>query len=450
MKRRSFVKLSAPFTLGSILGKGLNPIAIDNFGLSAALNCNYTDRSVVIIQLLGGNDGLNMLVPLDQYDRYKQLRPTIGLPNTGLDAVINLDNTLPTAGQLGLHPTMTGLKDLYDAGKVKIIQGVGYPGMNRSHFAGVDLWLKGNGAGSKYNYNTGWMGRFLKASYPNLIGRPTLTKPDPVGIRLSGSSLAFHVEGSYPTNVKINQDPAAFYNQVQNAGLPPIADIPNSDHGKALRFISSVENTAKSYSGRISETFNAGTNTVSYPDNSLSNQLKSVARLISGGCKTKVFYTAFGEFDTHGGQVVSGNPTIGTHANYLQELSSSIKAFQTDLTNQNLDNQVLSATFSEFGRTAYQNGSSGTGHGTSAPMLLIGSGLNPGVLGDVPTLSNLSYYWSLVQYDYRSVFSTILQDWLGADGSIIDSVGFNNFIGNKPPLILDSMKVDPSCYYSPS
>ena len=412
------------------------------------------DRVLVLIQLKGGNDGLNAVIPLPQYDTYANLRANIHIQENQL---INLDTTLSSADQVGLHPMLQGMKALYDKGWATLVQGVGYEDMNQSHFKGTDLWMTGgDGTTANNNIPSGWIGRALQAFYPDVAGAPTTDMPDPLGIQIGDTnpSLGFHTETEHQNVINLSgQDPSGFYTLVQTIGGAPIFNLPDSDHGDELAFIMGVEQSVNAYAQRISQVFNAGSNSITdYPapinnNVSLADQLKTIARLVKGGCKTKIYLCQLTGFDTHSGQIVDGNTTTGEHADLLGYLSDSVKTFFDDLEGLGVADQVAACTFSEFGRCAKENGSLGSDHGTLAPMMLFGKNIQPGVQGTNVNLSNLTNDNQLqgVQHDYRQVFATLLQDWLGASPYILEQTMFEGYV--KLPVVDSDAIVDPSCYW---
>ena len=455
MQRRNFLKILpaagiAPFTVN---GFPMRPFS--NSQMSRILNTceGVEDRVLVLIQLKGGNDGINTIIPINQYDRYAELRPLIKVPETGGDRFIRLDNTLPLADQVGLHPVMTGVKSLYDKGWAHVVQGVGYENINGSHFKGTDLWMSGgDGTPDKFNLRSGWMARALQAMYPEVKGAPVLPdKTYPLGIQVGdpNPSLGFHAETEHQNVINLyGQDPAGFYSLVQTIGGAPLETVPDSDYGDELAYIMGVEKAVDSYSEYITKAFNAGSNALSnYPQTTLANQLKTIARLIKGGCKTKIYLCNMGGFDTHGDQLApEGLVTLGGHADLLRRLSDAVQYFFNDLDGMGLGDQVAACTFSEFGRCAKENGSAGTDHGTLAPMLLFGKALKAGVSGTNVNLGNLTGDNQLqgLQFDYRQVFATLLQDWLGASNNVLSTALFDGFA--KMPLIDAQMVVNPDCY----
>ncbi len=415
--------------------------------------CDVTDRSVVIIFLNGGNDIINTAVPLDQLSDYANFRPNVRLPESSL---ITLDNSLPDAQQLGLHPRLTDFKTLYDEGMLNIVQRVGYAQPNKSHFKSLDNWLTGSG-GSHQDVPTGWIGRFLKDRYPGYNGSPFLGEPDPLGILFGNmNATGFHTfeEHSYEINLS-GQDPSGFYTLISSLGGAPIPNIPNTEQGEMLEHIATIESSVNVYAQRISETFNNGSNSsIAYPNNSLGNQLRTIARMLKGGSRTKVFMATTGGFDTHGYQVTPGNTVEGNHADLLGGLGGSVKAFQDDLAQLGLDNNVMTVIFSEFGRKIIQNGSYGLDHGTLSSMFVVGKGVDGGVVGNNIDLSNQDNPGAAnpnqLKYDYRQVFSTILQDWLGANNTSLQSTFLSaSYYSTKLPLINNSNIVPSDCYYTP-
>ena len=451
MKRRNFLKIfpAASVTPFVVNGHPLRPFANSKIAKILSGCDGVEDRILVLIQLKGGNDGVNTVIPLNQYDTYANLRPTIKIPETSL---INLDSTLGNNEQVGLHPSLQSLKTLYEQGKAAIVQGVGYQDMNQSHFKGTDLWLSGGDSTTDgNNIPSGWMGRSLQAFYPDVAGAPTADMPDPLGIQIGDSnpSLGFHTETEHQNVINLSgQDAAGFFSLIQTIGGAPILNIPDSQHGDELAFIMGVEQSTSQYAQRISQVFNAGSNSISsYPTgNVLADQLKTIARLIKGGCKTKIYLCQLGGFDTHSAQIINGTPDAGDHADLMEALGDSLKTFMDDLEGLGLADQVVACTFSEFGRCARQNGSDGTDHGTLAPMFIVGKNIAPGVQGTNVNLSNLTPDGQLqgVQHDYRQVFTTLLQDWLGAGSDVLEEAMFDGFA--KVPLVDAAAVVSPDCY----
>ena len=448
MKRRDFLQklpiLAAPILLSGIpirlLGK-------ENEFFQLAASNPDSDRVLVLIQLHGGNDGLNTLVPINQYSQYYSLRSNIAIPQTGAGKYIALDNTLPDNAKIGLHPSMTGVKSLYDQGKVAIVQGVEYENLNQSHFRSRDIWFMGG------NYNdyisSGWAGRYLDNVYPNYPDNyPNPEMEDPLAIEVGqGVSLIFHRDSGMPTSISVN-DPEGFFNLINTTGTEPPESIANSYYGEELRYILDFDKQSDKYADRLRNVYNQGANSgvvyptsynstspSSYAKNELAPQLKMIARLLSGGCKTRVFMVRITKFDTHAQQVENYDPSVGKHAALLYHISGAMEAFQNDLKALNLEDRVMSVTFSEFGRRAQSNGSYGTDHGTSAPMFVFGKCVKPGVVGVNPDLSNLDNGNLRMQHDYRQVFTALIQDWMGASSEGLKATHFETFTDKKADIV---------------
>ncbi len=454
MKRRNFIKLA---TATSALG--LMPFEINALlkTVDLPIDCgDISNRKLVLVNLVGGNDGLNTTVPINVYDQYANLRPTIKIPNSGANGFITLDSSLADNQQLGLHPALTGFKSLYDAGELRILQSVGYPSQNKSHFASKDIYSTGNDGNSWNNGTTsGWVGRFMEKFYPEEV-----EETYPLGVQMGSSKteLGFHGAEEHGLSINITgQDPAGFFTEISSLGGDAPSTIPNSDFGTELNYIIDINKTSNRYSKAISEAFDKGKNSVTstYEDNDLSNQLKTVARLISGGLKSKVYLVSIGGFDTHNSQIETNGDIKGKHHELLTEVSTAIKAFVKDVNDQSLGDDIVGLTYSEFGRKAKENGNLGTDHGEIAPMFIFGKPVNGGVSGINVDLSEATqdnnYQIETIQFDYRQTIATLLQDYLGAPDTVIDNTFFNHsnnnsFINQKiPELIKDTHSIVTGC-----
>lgn len=375
------------------------------------------DRVFVVVQLNGGNDGLNTVIPLDNFSRYANARKNIFIDQTKVLKLKGYDH-------VGLHPAMTGMQQLFNDGKLHIIQAVGYPQPNFSHFRATDIWM--TASDSKQVLNSGWIGRFLDELYPGFpSGYPNATMPDPLAIQI-GSVTSLTLQGPIqPMGVSIS-NPASFYSLVNNVQDP----VPNTLAGAELTYIREMSRQTQKF-GDVIKTANAKvTSQGVYPTgNSLADQLKIVARLIKGGLKTKIYMVNFGGFDTHSNQVTTGDTASGTHARLLGNVSNAIKAFMDDLRQLGVEDRVVGMTFSEFGRRILSNGSSGTDHGAAAPLFVFGAKVEGGISGNNPTIpatatvgDNIPY-----QYDFRSVYASILSNWLCVDAGMLNTVMLKNF-----------------------
>jgi uncharacterized protein (DUF1501 family) len=445
MDRRELLRLSSLFGTGMLLKLNGVPLhAFEGNGfLQTMASKSLNDKVLVLIQLHGGNDGLNTVIPINQYGNYYNLRPNVAIPQSGARKYITLDSTLPDNRQVGLHPDMGAAKAMYDEGNMAVIQNVSYENMNGSHFRSRDIWYMGG----DYNdyFSSGWMGRYLNHYYPNYPENyPNAAVPDPLAIEIgTGVSLAFHRNEGIPAGLSI-QNPNAFYDLINSVGVDPPINFPDSHAGNELEYIMQIERQSNDYAGRLKDVYNAGSNSNTvYPDvypfiapgafvnNPLAPQLKIVSRLLSGGIGTKVFLCRIGGFDTHANQVINNDTTMGSHAALLHHISTAVKAFYDDLRNLGLADRVLTMTFSEFGRRIQSNNSFGTDHGNAAPMLVFGTCINAGVYGENPNLVNLQSGNVPMQYDYRQVFSSVVKDWFQATDEAIESVKFENFIDNR-------------------
>lgn len=445
MKRRNFIRLSASGSAGAFMLNGHVVSAFSETSLLSQIPEDVlNDRCLVMVQLRGGNDGLNTIIPLDQYDTYANLRPTIKLKNSGSNAAIQLDSTLSNENQMLIHPSLSAFKELYDSGKLNIVHSVGYPIVNKSHFAGRAMMFKGgDGTPENSQKTSGWMARFLHSRYNYEDFQ------DPLGIQLGSKkpSLGFHSEHEHKVDVNLSgQDISGYYNVISNIGNPKPESSTDSDYTDNIDFISSIEQSTTAYSQRISQVFNAGSNVGSYPDYDLANQLKTVARMIKGGSRTKMFLVVINGFDNHAKQVSSSSDSHkGDHADLLKAVGDSIKAFHNDLDAMGIEDKVVTATFTEFGRKPKENGNLGTDHGNLGPMFIIGKHVKGGVTGTNMDLSSVVKHYdeSQMQHDYRQVFSTLLSDFLGTHPGIIENTEFTPFDGtNKLDLIQDNQKSD--------
>jgi uncharacterized protein (DUF1501 family) len=416
MKRRDFIK-TAPMAALPVVLSGMSMRAFGSSPLLAALAASAAsnDHVLVIIQMVGGNDGLNTVIPLDQYSNLSTARSNILIPAA---QVLPLNGTTAT----GLHPSMTGLQSMYNNGFLKIIQSVSYPNPSYSHFQATDIWITGEDNGQ--SLTTGWAGRYLNYEYPNFpTGFPNTTVPDPLAIEI-GTSLSPVFQGPASEMAMAVTDPASIYNLAN--GIQSAA--PATPAGYELTYIREVAQQTNQYAGVLATAYNAGSSTASlYPTGSkLGAALQAVAKLISGGLQTKIYMVSTandGSFDTHHAQVANGSPATGTHANLLQNLSDCIKGFHDDIQQSGVADRVIGMTFSEFGRRIISNGSIGTDHGAAAPLFVFGNKVQSGILGTNPQIpagatdnDNLP-----MQYDFRSVYASLLQDWFCVDDADINS-----------------------------
>ncbi len=377
---------------------GLSVSAMPSRLMESMINGD-SDRVLVMIDLLGGNDGLHTFIPLDGYDNLANARQNIILPESQL---------LSFTDTIGLHPEMSGIQNLYNNGNLSLVQGVGYPNQNRSHFRSEDIW-KSASAADEY-LSTGWMGRYLDSVFPGYPeDYPNPDCLDPFAVTL-GSSISVTCQGA-ASNFSM-----AVLNTNNIGGLDTgiEAPLPNDCYGQELGFLVDSFKKSNDYGARMVEAIDAGnSNENLYPGTNLGNQLKTIAKLISGGLQTKIFVVTLGGFDTHADQIDGNDPTKGWHADLLKNLSDSIYAFQEDIKMLGIQDRILGMTFSEFGRKIISNGGLGTDHGSAAPMLLFGSCVGQSVIGDNPQIgTNVDPEEGVaMQYDFRSVYGSVLMDW---------------------------------------
>ncbi len=362
------------------------------------------DHVLVVIQLSGGNDGLNTVIPFGTPEYYRA-RPGISVAEKDVLKLSNADG-------LGLHPALAGLRGLYDEGQVAIVQGVGYPNPNRSHFKSMDIWhaadLNANGDGwlGKYfdseccGFGKGESGAAEGAGGPAgiAIGR---TAPHAMQGR-SSRAVSFESADLFRwSGQDISKELAARYDELNRRESG--GDSSNAD------FLTRTALDAQVSSDLIRKAV-AQRSGVNYPGNELGNQLRMVASMIKAGLRTRVYYVSLGSFDTHAGQ----GANQGRHANLLRSWSDSVRAFTTDLKQQGNADRVLTMTFSEFGRRVSQNASAGTDHGTAAPMFLTGPMVKPGVHAEHPSLKDLDEGDLRHKVDFRGVYASVLDHWMGA------------------------------------
>ncbi len=414
INRRDFIRLSS-------LASASLPIALSGYPLFAnekPANLNFdadNDNVLVLVQLQGGNDGLNTLFDLNQYDNLQNVRSNIIIPENQLLS-INADT--------GFHPSMTGMQGVWEKEKLSIIQNVGYPNQNRSHFRSTDIWHTASDADEFIA--TGWLGRYFSLQNDQFpTGYPNDDHPHPFAITI-GKIVSETCQGTNANFSMALTDP-------ENPGTASVFDntnLPNNCYGDALQFVDDIAKQTNAYASVITNAAAQGNSlSTKYTDSDLSEKLKNVARLIAGGLKTKVYIVQLGGFDTHDSQVIDGNNSVGIHANLLQELSDAIAAFQEDLELLNINNRVVGMTYSEFGRRIRSNGALGTDHGTAAPMFLFGDCVNNKILGDAPEIDTQVDQFEGVpmQFDFRDVYRTIITDWLGGTVTDANTVLFRSF-----------------------
>lgn len=403
------------------------PFAFNNFKYEAITKSLFNvpkiaeDRVLVLIRLNGGNDGLNTVIPIDQYENLLLHRPNIIQPESSLIAL---------NASVGLHGSMTGMANLFNQGKLSVIQNVGYPEQNRSHFRSMDIWNSGM---MDVNATQGWLGRSFDLNYPNFpADYPNADFPDPFAISMGYevSATCQGLMGNFSHTVVNPFDDVNFSSSVGvNDG---------TYYGNHMEYLTMIIAQTNAYGNQVNAAANAGStlSTLYDVNNQLAVQLQYIAQMISGGLKTKVYIVNINGFDTHDLQVTNNNPTQGAHAQLLKSLSDAIAAFQDDLALLGLEQKVAGMTFSEFGRQIASNGSQGTDHGDAAPLFMFGGCVSNGIYGSNPIIPTEveSQQGLPMQIDFRDVYATVLKEWFVVDPAEIQTlfehqVTFYNFLG---------------------
>lgn len=392
--RKDFLRISALASASFMLPKFLRGSNEESKSVLEKLFLPQTNgKRLIVVQFAGGNDGLNMLIPHGD-DLYHSNRPGIGIK---MPDILKLDD------HYGFNPSMNGMRDLYNAGHVAAINCVGYPDPNRSHFRSMDIWQ--SGCGPDQYLTTGWIGRYLDACGETTVPHKAIEIDDTMSMALKGETR----------NGIASRNPKRMKLLTEDALLMQIANDykhHESDHALVDYLHQSLTETAESANYLI-EKAKAGGAKAFYPQHAFGKQMKNIADLIVAGSETTVYYVSMSGFDTHAGQNNQQNRLLGVYSQAMEALSKDLKdAGQWDNT--------LVLTFSEFGRRVKQNASQGTDHGTANVVLLAGGSLKKkGVISEKPDLQNLDDGDLIYKVDFRQVYATILQNWLGTDHEIV-------------------------------
>jgi uncharacterized protein (DUF1501 family) len=354
-----------------------------------------------VVQLTGGNDGLNTVIPYTD-PRYAKLRPSIGIPKAD---VIRLNDTL------ALHPAMKALGKLYDDNALSVIQGVGYPNPSQSHFHSMDIW---HTAKTEGKLTEGWLGRACKQQPMAGFHLAESTK-EAAPLALTGAptrvpSLTSLADFQLKLAAQAEAEKAKQKDLLEAAATGGATSEPS-----LLDFVKRTALNTYDSTEKLARLKAAYSTKVNYPNTPLATRLKLAAQMIDADLGTRFFYVAQDGFDTHAGQ---GGGT-GAHAMLLTTVAEAIAAFYSDLKQHGHAKRVCIMTFSEFGRRAHENGSNGTDHGSAAPMFLVGDRLGSGIVGEHPSLEKLDEGNLIYAIDFRTVYASILNDWLGLDSSTI-------------------------------
>src|SRR5579859_7089780 len=411
LSRRAMIKdgmlvVSAGMVMPSIFSRGVasaKALTLDGARHSLAA----TDRTLIVVQMAGGNDGLNTVVPYTD-PLYKKFRPTLGIPDS---QVLQLD------GRLGLHPNLAPLKQFWDQGHLAIVEGIGYPNQSLSHFQAMDIWqtLDMNGNGSD-----GWLGK-LVSGWVDQDGHPF--KAMNIGVQ-TAQALA-SISTPVPTltstqSYRLVADPVD--HDGGNARLQALMKLYNT-YPKSSPYAALLDTTALGAQEGTRELHQADLTyqpAVQYPIGPFAAGLKVLAESIVQDLGLRVGYVTLGGFDTHANQ-------LQTHNTLMKTLADGLNAFYTDLIHHNKADDVIIMTWSEFGRRVEENGSLGTDHGTAAPLFVLGNAINKGIYGEPPSLSSLDQNGNLkYTVDFRSVYATVLDRWLGASSKDVLGASFNS------------------------
>jgi len=351
-------------------------------------------KILVVVQMSGGNDGLSTVIPYAD-DTYHKLRPVIG---HDASTVHKLND------YVGLHPALGPVADMIQAGKAAVIQGVGYPNPNRSHFRSIDIWQ--SGSSSEQIVSSGWLGRFFDNACPGCDPKVGISIGQQLPLAMHGEKvmpLAFE----RPETFRYNGPDREHYLKLNSHTSDGAPESHKTSPAGELDFLHRTAMDAQLSSEKILQIVRGYQSTSQYLGGEFGQGLRTIAAMIRGGLPTRVYYVSLTGFDTHAGQ-------RGRHDNLMKQFAQGIEAFWKDMQNQKNDQRVLMMTFSEFGRRVAQNASAGTDHGTAAPMFMFGSSVKAGVIGKHPSLTDLDHGDLKYTTDFRSVYATVLQSWLDA------------------------------------
>jgi uncharacterized protein (DUF1501 family) len=382
IKRKEFIQVGSLATASLMLPKFLK--AFESGAMVPAGN-----KVTVVLQLSGGCDGLNQIIPV-RNDLYFKARPKLGIAK---------DKALSLTDEVGIHPALSGLKELYDDGSMAILHNVGYPNPDRSHFRSMDIWHTGSQS-SEY-WSTGWVGRYLDAQC-NGCDKPTqaIEMDDVLSLALKGDDIK---------GIAV-KDPRRLYGTANEKYFKEINKNHKDEPGEQpVDYLYKTLAETMSSADYIFQKSKMHPSAADYPKTDLGNSMKTIASLIFSDINTKVYYVSLGSFDTHINQEQQ-------QQRLFTELNDAVKAFTKDLKANGRFNDVLLFTFSEFGRRVAQNASGGTDHGTSNNMIFIGGGLKQkGLINEMPNLGDLDEGDLKYKIDFKNVYATVLKNWLNAD-----------------------------------
>ncbi|MFN4260148.1 MAG: DUF1501 domain-containing protein [Gemmataceae bacterium] len=391
LNRRAFLHTS--LAAGGFVGLGSTmPRFLERTALAApkSSQAGAKDTILVVVQLTGGNDGLNTVVPFKDPE-YAKLRPTLKLPEAQLKKVTD---------DIGLHPSLTGFAELLEDQALCIVQGVGYPNPSQSHFRSMDIW---QAADTAQTLTEGWIGKALKhlpeTQSFHLSERessPLALTGAPVRVPTIQSLEEFQLRVAAMSKTDRQEQQAIIEGATQStSGKPNLLDFVQQTAANTYASSKRLQEIGKNYQPKVP-----------YPNTALANRLKLAAQLIDADLGARLFYVALDGFDTHANQA-------NAHANLMQQLSGAVTAFYKDMAARGHKDRLLIMTFSEFGRRARENGSRGTDHGSAAPMFLVSGKVKPGLVGAHPSLTQLEAGNLKFHTDFRRVYAAVLENWLG-------------------------------------
>jgi len=382
IRRKEFIQVGSLATASMLLPKFLK-------AFESGTMVPPGNKVTVVLQLSGGCDGLNQIIPV-RNDLYYKARPRLG---------ITRDKALSLTDEVGIHPALSGLKELYDDGSMAVLHNVGYPNPDRSHFRSMDIWHTGSQS-SEY-WTTGWVGRYLDAQCMG-CDKPTqaIEMDDVLSLALKGDEIK---------GIAV-KDPRRLYGTANEKYFKEINKNHANEPGEQpVDYLYKTLAETMSSADYIFQKSKMHPSAADYPKTDLGNSMKTIASLIFSDINTKVYYVSLGSFDTHINQ-------DGQQQRLFTELNDAIKAFTKDLKANNRFDDVLLFTFSEFGRRVAQNASNGTDHGTSNNMMFIGGGLKQkGLINEMPNLADLEEGDLKYKIDFKNVYATVLKNWLNAD-----------------------------------
>ena len=409
MKRREFIHNFSHALAGSTILPHLNYLDASK-KYSLLNNTAEPGKILILLRLDGGNDGLNMITPMDQYANLNKVRPHVIIPEKKLIQIGKND--------LAFHPEFKDMKLLFDEKRMKIIQNVGYANPDFSHFRSSDI-LQSASDFSEF-VSSGWLGRLVEHDHPSFpVSYPNSKYPDPLAIELGYSnSLLLTGRSSFPGFIPGSPDNIMeIINEFDNS-------YPNTYAGDKLNYIQTIAKQSNLYSSVVKDAYKKGNHTFQFPNDNLGSQFYQLSRFIRGGLNTRIYHVSTGGFDTHDSQVNQDDHSKGIHAILLKSVNDCIISLMKCLDQTKDSDRIMIVTFSEFGRRIVSRSTGGTDHGTAFPMMIFGNNLNANVLGKNPKIDP-TFSWEAnldAEFDFRQIYASIIEQWLGGDNATIKDV----------------------------